>query len=133
MSRSTSKRNRRPYPFSYDLNEMGQYFLAFRNLTNHWKEVLSTDNLHEVSYEKLVENPDLESRKIFTFLGLPWEDEVLDFHEYSTPSSTASATQVRQPIYSSSIGKWRHYKDQLMPLQKIIEDGLQTKVTVETK
>jgi hypothetical protein len=62
---------------------------------------------------------DLETqvRQIIDFLGLPWEDGILRFHENDTPVTTASAVQVRQPIYASSVGKWRNYAEQLEPLR----------------
>ncbi len=106
-----------PYPFTYDQVEMGKYFVAFRKLVEHWKSVLPAESFLEVSYEHLVENTELECRRIVEFLGLPWEEGVLDFHQSSAASSTASAVQVRQKIYSSSIGKWKNFQEQLQPLR----------------
>jgi hypothetical protein len=58
------------------------------------------------------------SRAIIDFIGLPWEDGVMRFHESPAPSATASAVQVRRPIYTSSLGKWRHHAERLAPLRE---------------
>jgi hypothetical protein len=71
----------------------------------------------EVRYEDIVARQAAESRRIMEFLGLPWEEGVLRFHESKAPSATASAVQVRQPIYSSSVGKWRVHEQRLSPLR----------------
>jgi hypothetical protein len=70
----------------------------------------------EVGYESIVENADAVARSMIEFLGLPWQDQVTRFFESAAPSSTASAVQVRRPLYDTSIGKCRHYRDQLLPL-----------------
>ena len=105
------------YPFSYDLGELAAYYAAFDRLMAHWKTVLSPEAFLEVAYEDIVADAAGQSRAILTFLGLPWEDEVLRFHESKNPATTASAVQVRRPIYASSVGKWRHYAEQLAPLR----------------
>ena len=73
--------------------------------------------LLEIDYEDVVRDQAAASRRLIDFVGLPWEDEVLRFHESPAPSATASAVQVRRPIYSSSIGKWRHHAERLSPLR----------------
>lgn len=105
------------HPFSYDLDELAAYFLAFRRLTEHWKTVLPAGTLIEIAYEDIVGDFDATSRRLLDFLGLPWEDEVLRFHASTAPSTTASAVQVRRPLYASSIGKWRHHEAELAPLK----------------
>jgi hypothetical protein len=70
-----------------------------------------------VNYEDIVRDQAAESRRLIAFAGLPWEDEVLRFHESPAPSATASAVQVRRPVYSSSVGKWRHHAERLEPLR----------------
>jgi tetratricopeptide (TPR) repeat protein len=105
------------YPFTYSLEELADYYTAFDRLMAHWKAVLPADAFMEVAYEDIVADLEGQSRKISTFLGLPWEDELLKFHESRNPATTASAVQVRRPIYASSVGKWRHYADALEPLR----------------
>jgi tetratricopeptide (TPR) repeat protein len=103
--------------FSYDQLELAEYFLAFHRLAEHWKATLPSHALLEVSYEDIVRDQPGESRRLIEFAGLPWEDGVLRFHESRAPSATASAVQVRRPIYASSVGKWRHHRERLQPLR----------------
>jgi hypothetical protein len=103
--------------FSYRQVELAEYFLAFCRLAQHWKSRLPAHAYLEVNYEDMVLNQEAESRRLIEFAGLPWEDRVLQFHESKRPSSTASAVQVRRPIYSSSLGKWRHHGERLLPLR----------------
>ena len=105
------------YPFSYSIEELAEYYAAFDRLMAHWKAVLPPDAFMEVAYEDIVTDLEGQSRKISAFLVLPWEDEVLRFHQSANPATTASAVQVRRPIYASSVGKWRHYARELEPLR----------------
>jgi hypothetical protein len=102
--------------FSYDQSELAEYYLAFRRLARHWKAMLPAHAFLEVSYEDIVRDQPAESRRLIAFADLPWEDGVLRFHESRAPSATASAVQVRRPIYVSSVGKWRHHAQRLAPL-----------------
>ncbi|NOZ42990.1 MAG: tetratricopeptide repeat protein [Alphaproteobacteria bacterium] len=114
------------YSFSYDLDELGDYYLLYRALMDHWHRVMPGEII-DVAYEDVVHNPESEARRVLDWCGMPWEAAVLDFHSAGTASSTASAAQVRQPIYSSSVHKWRHYQRQLTPLKnKFIAAGLVT-------
>ena len=105
------------YPYSYDLNELAQYYAAFRRLIAHWRSAIPERQLIEVSYENIVADFEGQARRVMAFLDLPWRDEILRFHESAAPVKTASAVQVRQPIYASSIGKWRNYEAELEPLR----------------
>ena len=105
------------FSFSYDQIELAEYYLAFRRLAAHWKLTLPSDVLLEVNYEDIVKDQSTESRRIVGFLGLPWDDEVLRFHQSLAPSATASAVQVRRPVYASSVGKWRHHAERLALLR----------------
>jgi tetratricopeptide (TPR) repeat protein len=104
------------FSFSYDQLELAEYYLAFRRLAEHWRSVLPAHALLEVRYEDVVAQQAAQSRRITDFVGLPWEEDVLRFHESKVPSATASAVQVRRPIYSSSVGKWRFHAQRLGPL-----------------
>jgi tetratricopeptide (TPR) repeat protein len=103
------------YPFSYDLLDLGRYYAAWDRLMRHWQAILG-DKLLTVRYESLVADQERVSRQIISHCGLRWEDACLTFHEQLSGVTTASTTQVRHPIYVSSVGKWRHYADELVPL-----------------
>lgn len=106
------------FSFSYHQTELADYYLAYRRLSQHWRAVLPPDVLMEINYEDIVRDQAAASRDIIRFLGLPWEDGVMRFHDSPVPSATASAVQVRRPIYASSVGKWRHHADRLRPLRE---------------
>ena len=110
------------YPFSYDLEELGRYYLSYRRLVNHWREVLG-DALYCAAYEDIVENTEAEVRKLLEYCNLEWEPQCIEFYNNPAPATTASAVQVRQPIYQSSVGKWKHYTDELGPLINIFEQN----------
>ncbi len=103
------------YHFSYRLEEIAEYFVAYRRTMDHWRAVLP-GVIHDVSYERLVADPEGESRRLLEFCGLPWHPGVLDFHRSSAASTTASSAQVRQPIYRSSVAKWRRVARQMQPV-----------------
>ena len=103
------------YPFSYDLAEIAQYYGAYRRLMDHWTATMP-GAIHTLSYEGLVADQLTESRKLVEFCGLEWEEACADFHRNAAATTTASASQVRQPIYDSSVAQWRHYATQLAPL-----------------
>jgi tetratricopeptide (TPR) repeat protein len=110
------------YPFSYDLNELGQYYIAYHRLMQHWNEVMP-GVMHTLHYEAVVADVEGEARRLLQFCELPWEDQCLRFYEDTQASTTASALQVRQPVYASSVGKWRHYAMQLEPLRLQLESA----------
>jgi tetratricopeptide (TPR) repeat protein len=115
------------YPFSYDLDELGQYYIAYHQLMQHWNAVMP-GVIHTIRYETLVSDIEAEARRLLAYCALPWEDQCLRFHENQEASTTASALQVRQPVYTSSIGKWRQYARQLEPLRQRLEDaGIDTR------
>ena len=107
------------YPMSYDLQDLGRYYLGYRKLMAHWHKVLPGKIL-DVHYEHVVANQKAESQKILSFCDLTWHESVLEFEKNQSASTTASATQVRQPIYSSSVDKWRNYEEELSPLTDLL-------------
>lgn len=117
---------RGPYSFTYDLEELGHYYLAFRRLTNHWLESLPKDAYLVVDYEALIKDFESEARRLFEFLDLRWENTVLEFQKSNASSSTASAVQVRRGIYSTSIGKWKHYTKELESLRQVLAQEINT-------
>jgi len=86
----------------------------------HWKSTLELP-IHTVDYEALVSSPESQIRQLVEFIGLHWEDACLQFHRSERIVRTASSGQVRQPIYSSSVGRWRRYEDFLQPLRFALE------------
>jgi len=113
---------RMAYPFSYDLHDLGRYYLAYHELMEHWRKVLKGRFL-EIAYEDLVMNQEAVSRLLVAYCGLKWDARCLAFERNAKPSLTASAAQVRQPLYRSSIGLWRRYEDGLAPLADALRHG----------
>jgi tetratricopeptide (TPR) repeat protein len=108
------------YPFSYDLDELAQYYIAYRRLMDHWQRTMP-GVIHELSYERLVADQAGETQRLLEFCGLEWQDACLDFHLNPAASTTESAHQVRQPIYDSAANEWRHYATQLTGLRARLE------------
>ncbi len=108
--------------FSYDLAELGRYCRAYGTLMAHWRAVLGAAML-EVAYEELVGDLEGQARRIVAYCGLDWHDACLAFHRTQRSVRTASAAQVRTPIYQSSVGRWRVHQDRLQPLLAALEDG----------
>jgi tetratricopeptide (TPR) repeat protein len=107
--------------FTYDLAELGRYYRAYAALMEHWREVLPLEQMLEVQYEELVANFEPVARRIVAYCGLEWDDACLEFNKTRRPVWTASAVQVREPIYRSSIGRWRPYEGMLWSLIKALE------------
>jgi len=107
-------------PFSYDMTEIGEYYLQYRRLMDHWHEVLPGFVL-DVQYEDVVADLESQVRRILDFCGLPFEEACLRFHETERAVKTASSEQVRQPIYSSSVNLWRNYEEHLETLVHILK------------
>lgn len=103
-------------PHSYDLGELGRYYLKYQHLMDHWEKVLPPGVLKTVVYEEVVDKLEETARDIVDFVGLPWNEACLSFHESSRPVKTASVVQVRKPIYTTSVERWRRYGDDLLPL-----------------
>jgi tetratricopeptide (TPR) repeat protein len=108
------------YNYAYDLQTTAQFYHQFKQLTQLWLR-LFPDNFYVVNYEKLVNNPKKEAKKIIEFCGLDWQDQCLDIHKNSAPVATASAVQVRQPINNKSIGNWQKYKEYLTEVTAYLE------------
>jgi tetratricopeptide (TPR) repeat protein len=103
-------------PFAYELGELGRYYRAYEALMAHWRHVLPAGALLEVDYEAVVADLEGQARRIVAYCGLEWDDACLAFHQRRGVVRTASASQVRQPIYRTSVGRWRHYRDLLRPM-----------------
>jgi tetratricopeptide (TPR) repeat protein len=103
-------------PFAYDLGELGRFWQGYDTLMAHWRAVLPEGAMLEISYEALVADPEGEARRMLDYCGLPWSPAVLDFHKNTRPVHTASMSQVRQPLYRSSVGRQRPSAALLAPL-----------------
>lgn len=114
--------------FSYDLADCGKRCRQIERLAAHWLKLLP-HHMIEVSYEKLVADLEGESRRLIDFLGLSWEPSCLEFHRTERTVATISHWQVRQPLYSSSIGRWRHYEKHLGPLFAALDNRGETTVS----
>ena len=105
--------------YAYSLEELGRYYRLYARVMKHWKSVVP-EAFIEVQYEEMVSQPEENIRQILDYCGLPFADQCLSFHSHHRPVRTASAIQVRQPLYQSSVKKWKNYEAQLEPLHKII-------------
>ena len=101
--------------YSYDLAELADFHNLYTDMMAHWREVLP-GVVHDVHYEDFVADQEGQTRSLIDYLGLPWSDAVLSFHETDRPVRTASAAQVRQPMYQGSVDLWKRYGDRLKPL-----------------
>lgn len=113
-------------PFTYDLAELGRFYRAYQRLMAHWRTVMLPDLFLEVDYEVMVGDFASQAQRIVAHCGLEWDPACLRFYETSRPVHTASMTQVRQPIYSSSVGRWRPDATLLQPLLDGLGGALET-------
>lgn len=93
----------------------------YRELIEHWHQVLPQGVLMTVYYEDVVSDTEKEAKRLIEFLGLPWNKKCLDFHKSDRPVKTASVAQVRKPIYKTSVKRWKKYGAGLLPLVDAIE------------
>ena len=114
----------RGQPFTYDLFDLGEYYLEYRRVMDHWHSVLPGHVL-DVQYEEVVDDLENQVRRILDYCELEWNDACLNFHETDRAVKTASSEQVRQPIYASAKHRWRNYEKELAPLIEILEPLLQ--------
>jgi tetratricopeptide (TPR) repeat protein len=101
---------------TYDLAELGRYYARYQRLMSHWRRVLPAAAFLDVRYEDVVADLEGQARRLTDYCDLPWDERCLSFHNTGRPVRTASAAQVRKPIYTSAIGRWRAYGDALAPL-----------------
>ena len=110
-------------PYSYDLGALGRYYRAYEALMAHWRAVLPPGVMLELDYEETTADLEAVARRIIAHCGLEWDDRCLDFHTTDRWVHTASAAQVREPVYRSSVGKWRAYEPWLGPLIEALRGG----------
>ncbi|MCX7556925.1 sulfotransferase [Xanthomonadaceae bacterium JHOS43] len=107
------------YDYSFDILDIGRYYVLFDRLMAHWQRVLP-GRILEVRYETLVDAQEECTRQLLDFCGLPWEDACLRFEENDAPVATASAVQVRAPLFRSSLNRWKNYASELEPLKALL-------------
>jgi hypothetical protein len=98
---------------TYDLAELGRYYRQYQALMAHWHTVLPPGRVLDVRYEDIVADLEGQARRLIAHCGLNWDPRCLDFHQTERPVLTASAAEVRQPIYNSSVGRWRVHEEAL--------------------
>ena len=111
------------YTYAYDLEDTARYVVQFNQMIDHFEHVLPPSRFTIVDYETLVADTESETRRMLDFCGLAFEPECLEFHKNSAPVATASATQVRQPIYTSSLARWKRYRPALDPALNILKEA----------
>jgi hypothetical protein len=107
--------------FAYDLAELGEYYGMYTALMKHWEQVLPVGSLLTVDYEEVVTDIRKSVERLLAHCGLPWDEACVSFHETKRQVQTASVYQVRQPLYRSSMGRWRRFESHLGPLQEALE------------
>ncbi|MDH5572144.1 MAG: sulfotransferase [Gammaproteobacteria bacterium] len=105
--------------YAYDLEETGHYYNLYRDLMNYWHSLLP-DFIYDIHYEDLVTDQKVQSQKLLEFCNLEWDENCLAFYNTQRRVSTASAVQVRKPVYADSIQSWKHYQPHLDILKKIL-------------
>lgn len=109
------------FAYSYDQRQLAERYALFRRVVDHWKAQLPA-NFLEVSYESLVEDPIATSKEVMAFCGLDFSPDYVDITLNTSPSATASKTQIREPIHTQGLGKWRRYEDRMQPLMTRLRD-----------
>jgi tetratricopeptide (TPR) repeat protein len=101
--------------WAHDLRSLGHYYRQYERLMAHWRSVLDIPML-EIRYEELVTNQEAVSRQLIEFIGLDWDARCLAFHETQRVVATPSYDQVREPMYTSSMARWKNYESAIGPL-----------------
>lgn len=110
------------HDYTTNLEHFGQYFLLYDRMMAHWRKVLPMP-IHELRYETLIADQEMQSRELVRFCGLEWDEACLTYHKTDRAVMTPSRWQVRQPIYSSSIGRWKNYASHMEPLRRLLEQS----------
>ena len=107
--------------WSYDLYKIGGYTALYQQVMQHWRDIIP-DSIHEIRYEALVRNPEEVARNLLDYIGLPWDPACLAFYKTDRRVRTTSHDQVRQPIYTRSIGRWKRYEKFLTDFYEGMEE-----------
>ena len=107
--------------FAYDQGTLGRYYVRYMRLMQHWQRVLPEGSILNLAYEEMVSDTETQARRILEFVGLPWDENCLNFHQNTRLVKTASVAQVRKPIYKTSVARWRHFATFLRPLYELVK------------
>ncbi|MGH8278155.1 MAG: sulfotransferase [Gammaproteobacteria bacterium] len=110
--------------FTYDLRDLGERYRLYEEMMEHWQRVLPAGRSLDVDYESMVAAPEIQLRRVLAHCGLPFDPACLEFQSVRRAVATASATQVRKPVYHSSVGRWQHYRRHLQPLAAALQQPL---------
>jgi len=110
------------YAYAYDLAWAADYYARFDGLMARFRQVLPSDRFTEVAYEDLVFDMERQARRLVAFAGLDWQARCLAFHENAAPVATASSSQVRRPLYATSVHRWKRYRDSLQPALDVLRE-----------
>jgi hypothetical protein len=113
---SLYSKNFEGHHYCYSMTDLGNYYQSYMVLMEHWRKVLPANHFLEVDYENVVDDIEKQARRILDYLSLPWDPVCLDFYKKEGTVKTASLNQVRQPIYTSSSGRWKQHEKQLQSL-----------------
>jgi hypothetical protein len=102
--------------YTYDLGELGRFYRGYSSLMAHWRSALPPGAMLDVAYEDVVDDLEGQARRLIDYCGLQWDERCLSFHETRRPVRTASAMQVRKPLFRTSLDRWRKYETQIAPL-----------------
>ena len=111
------------YNYAFSLEHTARYYLEFDRLMAFWRDRLPADRFMEIAYEDIIADQEGQTRRLLAHCGLDWQEACLDFHQQDAAVATASSVQVRQPLYSSSVGRWRKYGAALDPMREILQAG----------
>ena len=110
--------------WAYDQKSIAEYYVLYSNLMDFWKSKFK-DDIYEASYEKIVNSPEKEVKKMISFCGLEWEAECLNFYKNKkTPVQTVSISQASKPIYNTSINSNEFYVKYLSEMFNILDTNL---------
>ncbi len=107
--------------YAYDLNELGRYYSFYRDLMDHWHEVLP-NFIFDIHYEDVILDQESRTRALLEYCGLEWDEACLEFHKLDRPVYTASFAQVRRPIYKDSVQSWKNYENEMQPLIDLLRE-----------
>jgi hypothetical protein len=105
--------------YTYDFNDLATFYKAYDSLLKFWKRDFES-NVFDLVYEELIDNKTSQTKKLLEFCALKWDKNCLNFHKNKKAVSTASLAQVRQPLYSTSIHKWKKYSNELRELKRLL-------------
>jgi len=113
------------HAYAYDLEVLGKYYREYQRIMYHWQAVLNIPML-DISYEALVADQEGMTRALLEYCNLEWDDRCLRFYDNKRTVTTLSYDQVRKPIYTRSIGRWKHYEPYLKPLIEVLGSATRT-------